>query len=116
MRTNLLLSVAAAAVLTSACGDPIVVLGDSPGTVRNVVGVGDSAGSRLDSIATRSRFLNMTAVAFRDETNMLYVADRGSTRVINFITTPIGRIFSVTSAGRLQHLLDGGGCSTGAAP
>ncbi len=112
-RYVLLLVLAAAALTATACGDPIVVLGESPGTVRNVVGIGDSSGTRRDSIATRSRFLTLSAVAFDDGDNLLYVADRGSTRVVSGITTPIGRLFSVTSAGRLQLLLDGGGCSTG---
>ncbi|MEO5511085.1 MAG: hypothetical protein ABIS27_10700 [Longimicrobiales bacterium] len=112
-RIALLLVVAAAAGAGTACGDPIVVLGETPGTVRNVAGIGDSAGNRIDTLATKSRFQTLTAVAFNDDDNILYVTDRGATRNVNGITTPIARLFSVTSSGRLVKVLDGGGCSTG---
>jgi sugar lactone lactonase YvrE len=109
-RIALLLVLAAAAGAGTACGDPIVVLGETPGTVRNVVGIGDSSGNRIDTLATKSRFQTLTAVAFNDDDNMTYVADRGATKNVNGITTPIGRLFSVTSSGRLVMIMDGGGC------
>lgn len=112
-RTAILLFVCAVAWSGSACGDPIVVLGESPGTVRNVVGIGDSSGTRLDTIAVHARFLTLSAVAFDDDNNMLYVADRGATLLVFGITTPVLRLFSVTSAGRLKLELDGGGCTGG---
>jgi sugar lactone lactonase YvrE len=112
-RTTMLLLLLAATAASTACGDPIVVLGESPNTVRNVVGIGDSTGNRIDTLATHSRFLTLTAATFDDASNLLFVADRGATRTVNGITTRLARLFSVTSAARLDMILDGGGCSSG---
>lgn len=103
---------ACAAVLVVACGDPIVVLGDAPGFMRVVAGVGDSTGTRVDSIATRTKFTEPTAIAIDSESGTLFVADRGSVIQSGGITRPVARIFSVSSNGRLQLLLDRGGCDT----
>ncbi|HEX2167554.1 MAG TPA: hypothetical protein VHG09_10025, partial [Longimicrobiales bacterium] len=105
--------VAAAAVFSLAgCGEPFVVLGDAPGLMRIVLGVGNSIGTTVDSLATRTRLTAPTAVAFNAEIGVLYVGDRGSVRQVNGITTPVARIFSVTSRGSAELLLDAGGCTT----
>jgi sugar lactone lactonase YvrE len=109
-RHAIVLFLSAAAFSQSACGDPIVVLGESPGTVRNVAGVGDSAGTRIDSVATRNRLLNPTAVAFNDQTLKLYLADRGASTTQQGAQSPAIRIFSVTSGGTIARELDAGGC------
>ncbi len=101
------------AALAGACGDPLVVLGDAPGIARVVAGIGDSIGTRVDSLATRSRFTTPGAVAFDETTQLLFFADRGSTLTQNGITRHVGRIFSVRSDGRLVRIIDRGGCTAG---
>ncbi|MGD8277725.1 MAG: hypothetical protein PVH00_06850 [Gemmatimonadota bacterium] len=102
-----------AASLAGACGDPLVVLGDAPGIARVVAGIGDSIGTRVDSLATRSRFTTPSAVVFGEATQRLYFADRGSTLTANGVTRHVARLFSVQSDGRIARIIDRGGCSTG---
>jgi DNA-binding beta-propeller fold protein YncE len=104
---------AAAAVVLAGCGEPFVVLGDAPGVMRIVLGVGNSIGTTVDSLAVRTRLTAPTGIAFDAASGVLYVADRGAVRQVNGITTPVARIFSVTSRGRSTLLLDAGGCSSG---
>lgn len=113
MRSGATLLALGLAVLQAACGDPIIVLGDAPGYMRVVAGIGDSIGTRVDSLATRSRLTEPNAVAFDEQAGVLYVVDRGAVRQLQGITTRVARIFSVSSAGRLRQLLDVGGCSSG---
>lgn len=98
------------AACVAGCGDPIVVLGDAPGLMRVVLGVGDSIGTRLDTLATRTKLTDAVAVAADDATATLYVADRGSLLQSQGLTRNVGRIFSITTAGRLELLLNQGGC------
>jgi sugar lactone lactonase YvrE len=114
MRRYALLLVLGVAAASSACGDPIVILGESPGTVRNIAGVGDSAGTRVDSLATRTKLINTTAVAFNDQTLKLYFADRAASTTESGLQSPAARIFSVTSAGHITLELDAG-CGGGGA-
>lgn len=107
------LAVAAAALLLTGCGEPFVVLGDAPGVMRTVLGIGDSIGSRIDSIAVRTRLTDPKGVAFDPGIDILYVGDRGAVQQANGITTPVARLFSVTSRGRSTVLLNTGGCSSG---
>jgi DNA-binding beta-propeller fold protein YncE len=99
--------------LSAGCGEPLVVLGDAPGLMRLVLGVGDSMGTRVDTLATRTRLTDPRAVAFDAATSLLRVADRGSLRQVSGTTTRVARIFSVTSSGRSTLLLDTGGSQQG---
>ena len=101
---------AALALAAAACGDPVIVLGDAPGFMRIVAGVGDSIGTRVDSLATRTRFTNVAAAAFDEATGVLYVADQGAVVQSGGITKPVGRVFAITSAGRATLLVARGGC------
>ena len=101
---------AALALGLTGCGEPFVVLGDAPGLMRVVLGVGDSLGTRVDSIAVRTRLTQPVGVAFDAEPGRLYAGDRGALRQVSGITTPVARIFSVTSRGTATLLLDAGGC------
>jgi sugar lactone lactonase YvrE len=72
---------AALAIALAGCGDPLVVVGDFPGTVRIVAGVPDSAGRRLGASATESLLdtpRGLAAVA--DGT--VYIADYGNARIL----------------------------------
>jgi DNA-binding beta-propeller fold protein YncE len=112
MRRHLcLLLTFCAALACASCGDPIFVLGDTPGEMRVVAGRADSVGTRVDTLATRTRFTSVSAVAFDDASSLLYVADRGGFRQISGITTTVARIFSITSTGRLRPVLEAGGCA-----
>jgi trimeric autotransporter adhesin len=97
----------------SGCGEPLVVLGDAPGLMRVVLGVGDSLGTRVDTIATRTRLTDPMSVAFSTSNGVLYVADRAALRQINGLNTRVTRIFAVESDGRSRLLLDAGGCTAG---
>jgi DNA-binding beta-propeller fold protein YncE len=104
---------AALALVLSACGEPFIVLGDAPGLMRVVLGVGDSIGTRVDSLATRTRLNQPTGVAFDAENALLYAGDRGALRQVSGTTTPVARIFRVTSRGAVTLLVDAGGCDAG---
>jgi DNA-binding beta-propeller fold protein YncE len=101
------------AAAAGACGEPFVVLGDGPGIMRIVLGVGDSIGTRVDSIATRTRLLDAAGIAYNPANTTLYVGDRGAVRQSQGITTRVARMFSVNAAGRSTLLLDAGGCASG---
>lgn len=106
----------AAAALTFAlvgCGEPFVVLGDAPGIMRIALGIGDSIGTTVDSLAVRTRLTEPRGLAFDPADGLLYVGDRGALRQVGGITTRVARIFSVSSGGRATLLLDGGGCTAG---
>lgn len=112
-RSTRTVGAALAALVIAGCGEPFVVLGDAPGIMRIVLGVGDSIGTRVDSLATRTRLTQPTGVAFDADAAVLYAGDRGALRQSGGITTPVARIFSVSSSGEATLLVDGGGCSTG---
>jgi sugar lactone lactonase YvrE len=102
-----------ALLVSGGCGEPLVVVGEAPGLLRVVAGIGDSIGTRIDTAATRSRFTEPGAVVFAAGSQLLYIADRGATAASGGITTRVARIFSVSSSGRLERLLDSGGCAGG---
>lgn len=102
MRLRTLVPLLAAALLLSGCGDPIVVLGDKPGTLRRVAGVPDAPGpgSAADALATS---LNRPSGVAASADGTLYVADQRN-----------GRILVVGTDGSLQVLADAASCAAGA--
>ena len=97
--------------LAAGCGDPIVVLGDTPGYMRVVAGQMGVIGERVDSVALQTQLTDPSAVAFDERTGALLVMDRGSRRTINGVLTRLARILLVDSRGRLVVALDAGGCA-----
>jgi hypothetical protein len=85
------------ALLFGACDDPLVIIGDLPGFMRVTAGVPDTAGVRLDSLATRTLLSSPLGIA-TDSAGVLYIGDSRS------------RIFRVTSNGRLVRLLNHDPC------
>lgn len=81
------------AAVLAGCGDPLVVVGDLPGTMRIVAGVPDTSGVSLDSVATESPLSAPTGLATHQGT--LYIAD-----------PPLGRILEVTPDGRIRLVTD----------
>lgn len=96
-RFLVVLCAALCAPLVGACEDPLVIIGDLPGFMRVTVGIPDSAGTRLDSIATRTR-LSTPAGIVVDSAGTLFVGDQRS------------RIFRVASNGRIERLLNHDPC------
>lgn len=85
------------ALTLTACGDPLVIIGDLPGFMRVVAGVPDSIGMRLDSSALRSKLTHPAGLAISNA-GVLYFADQST------------RVFSVTSAGKLKVLYSSIAC------
>jgi trimeric autotransporter adhesin len=85
------------ALFFAACDDPIVIIGDLPGFMRITAGSPDTAGVRLDSIATRTLLSAPLGIA-TDSQGVLYIGDSRS------------RIFRVTSNGRITRLLNHDPC------
>ena len=79
------------------CEEPLVILGDLPGFMRITAGIPDSAGTRVDSLAVRTRLTFPAGLA----------VDSGG---ILFITDLRSRVFRVTPAGRIQRLLNHDPC------
>jgi sugar lactone lactonase YvrE len=82
----------ALALALSACGEPLVVLGDWPGILRVVVGIPDSFGENSDTLASSIKLGNPADIAPAAD-GVLYVLDGA-------------RVLSVTSAGRVRVLFD----------
>ena len=87
-------ALALAAVLVAGCGDPLVVIGDSPGIVRIVAGIADSAGTRVGPIGTESLLFGPQGVAVGDD-GVLYIADANNARIL-----------AVASSGAIEALVD----------
>src|SRR5690606_5003163 len=99
------------ALAGSGCGDPVVVLGDTPGYMRVVAGQPGLIGERIDTVAVRTLLTDPSAVAFDEQAGSLLVMDRGSRRTINGIQLRLARILEVDSRGRLEVVIDAGGCT-----
>lgn len=99
------LAVLLTALAQAACGgDPIIVLGDPPGTMRILAGIPDSAGSHVGERGPES-LLNRPRGVVVDERGVVYIADFGSRRVL-----------SVTSAGSVQVHSNFTGCPVASCP
>jgi sugar lactone lactonase YvrE len=92
------------------------VTGDAPGFMTIVAGVGDSIGTRVDSLARRTKLTEPRAIAFDDASGVLYVADRGSTISAGGTTRRVARILAVESNGRSRLLIDGSACPAPSCP
>lgn len=82
-----------------ACGDPIVVLGDKPGTLRRVAGIPDSPGATVGDRATDTKLSGPSGLAV-DASGRLFVADQRNSRIV-----------AVGSDGSVSVVLDGRACS-----
>ena len=89
--------VMAASIALSACGEPLVVMGDLPGFMRLVAGRPNEQGVRLDSIAVNARLTTPAGVALLPDGNLL-------------VTDHARRIISVSPNGRFRVLYQGPEC------
>jgi DNA-binding beta-propeller fold protein YncE len=94
--------VAAAATTTwTACGEPIAILGDTPGLMRIVAGAADEPGREVGGSATET-LLRFPSGLDMDLDGVLYVVDRGNRRIL-----------AVSSSGAVRVVVDEVGCSVG---
>lgn len=87
--------------LASACEDPMVILGDWPGSMRVVAGVSDGPGAFVDSLGIDTRLSDPRGLTVSTDGN-LYIADRGNQRIV-----------SVTSAGSARLVFSPSLCGSG---
>lgn len=87
-----------ASVLLSACGDPLIIVGDLPGYMRIIAGVPNTAGVTLDTVATQTLLTGPTGIAVTDSGRIIYIADQRA------------RVLRVTSSGAVRQLLNHTGC------
>jgi len=64
-----------------ACGDPVVIIGDSPGTLRIVAGIPDVAGDTLRDSALES-MLNLPQGLVATDDGTVYLSDSDNARVL----------------------------------
>ncbi len=88
------LAVGIAAGLALGCGEPVSVIGDTPGLMRIVAGVPGNQGRQTSPVATETQ-LRLPAGLAMDVDGVLYVADADNVRVL-----------AVTSAGDLTVVVD----------
>ena len=81
-------------VILSGCGEPVAVLGDTPGLMRVVAGIPDQAGSDLSERGTATQLFEPGGVDM-DLDGVLYVADDRNRRII-----------AVTSSDRARVVVD----------
>lgn len=90
---------ALACVLATGCGDPVLVLGDIPGTMRLVAGIPDSAGSAVGSTPLESQLGGPRGLAV-DSDGTVFVASRDTRMVQRF-----------RSGGSFEILADADACA-----
>jgi len=83
----------------SACGEPVAVLGDTPGLMRIVAGVPDEPGREVGASATRTQLRFPTGLAMDDD-GVLYLADQNNRRIL-----------AVSSSGGVRVVVDDVTCS-----
>jgi sugar lactone lactonase YvrE len=97
---NVMRRFALAALIVAAltgCGDPLIVVGDLPGSMRIIVGQPMQAGETLDSLATRSKLTSPTSVVILENGDAL-VLDKSR------------RILRVSPNNRIERLYRGPDC------
>lgn len=90
-----------ATMLWVACGEPIAILGDTPGLMRIVAGEADEPGREVGASATET-LLRFPSGLDMDLDGVLYIADRGNRRIL-----------AVSSSGGVRVVADDVGCSVG---
>ena len=89
-----------AVLLAAGCGEPVSILGDTPGLMRIVVGEPDQPGSTLGESGPET-LLRSPAGVDMDLDGVLYVADRDNRRLL-----------AVRSSGAVRVVVDDVGCAS----
>lgn len=90
----------ALSLLTAGCGEPVAVLGDTPGLMRIVAGIPEQPGSEVSDRATGTQLFEPGGLDM-DLEGVLYVADNRNRRII-----------AVTSSNRARVVMDDFLCVT----
>lgn len=90
---------AVAVIVSTGCGEPVAILGDTPGLMRIVAGVPDQPGREIGSEATET-LLRFPAGVDMDLAGVLYVADRDNRRIL-----------AVASSGAVRVVTEDRGCT-----
>jgi DNA-binding beta-propeller fold protein YncE len=93
------LSLVASTIAWGACGEPIAILGDTPGLMRIVAGAPDEPGREVGNSATETLLRSPSGLDM-DLDGVLYLADRGNRRIV-----------AVSSSGAVRVVVDIVGCS-----
>lgn len=96
------LSLAALATATAVwigCGEPVAILGDTPGLMRVVLGVADEPGRDVGASATETH-IRFPSGLDMDLDGIMYVADRGNRRIV-----------AVSSSGEVRVVVDDVACT-----
>lgn len=86
--------IAFVALTTTACEDPIIVVGDLPGIMQRVAGIPNSLGANTDTIARNTQLNSPRGLALAED-GTLYVADTGNGRIV--AVRPTGHATVLTS-------------------
>jgi DNA-binding beta-propeller fold protein YncE len=92
---------AAATLAWNGCGEPVAILGDTPGLMRIVAGLPDEPGRDVGPTATLTKTRSPAGVAM-DLDGVLYVLESGNRRIL-----------AVTSSGGVRVVVDDRLCSVG---
>ena len=90
---------ALASIAGTGCDDPIIIVGDLPGIMRQVAGVPNRIGTRVDTLARNTQLSAPRGIAVADD-GTLYIADTGN-----------GRIVAVRPTGHATLLASAAGCT-----
>ncbi len=112
-RSRLAVAVLAIAGAPLACGDPLIIIGDTPGFMRVIVGVADSAGLGIEQLATDTPLMDPLAAVMEEASGDVMVVDQGATLHEGGITRRGARMFRVTSTNTVDVVFLDGGCSRG---
>ena len=83
-----------AALGTTACEDPIIIVGDLPGIMQRVAGIPNSLGADTDTIARNTQLNSPRGLALAQD-GTLYIADTGNGRIV--AVRPTGHATVLTS-------------------
>lgn len=96
-----------------ACGDPLIIIGDTPGFMRLVAGVADAPGLEIADLATQTRLTDPLAVLMNEADGDLIVLDQGATLNEGGITRRGARMFIVHPDNTIDDVFTDGGCRSG---
>jgi DNA-binding beta-propeller fold protein YncE len=80
--TTRVLGLASVVAVAASCGEPIVVLGDIPGTMRIVAGIPNMSGESANQLATESAIDNPSGLAIGDD-GRVFVSDQRNARLLS---------------------------------
>ena len=96
-----------------ACGDPLIIVGDTPDFMRLVAGIADAPGTAIADRATQMPLTDPLAVLMNDADGDLIVVDQGATLNESGITRRGARMFVIHPDDTIDDVFTDGGCRSG---